>query len=665
MAHLVRGCELFAGYGELLSWGHELGRERQFDREGGALAKLGCQVDLTTMLFNDPAASRETQSGPALLGGEERLEHARLHILGNPWTGVDHVDHGGRSEATGGDEDLTFFAFPLLDGLPRVEHQVQHDLLQVLPIDKDPRQRFVERRSQADADPNHLRLYEGHDLGQEFVQVLGLDIEFESPGEVEKVIEDVVHPPDRRLQRVHPATGSAPTVVIDHVAPGGHGVAVEIIPEQLQIDLHRRKRIADLVGESRRQTAKESHPAVLLPSLAHSGHYSHRTSTRYGLEPNTSITGRPLKCDTVVLPATEPADRDSAVRRASEILNAGGLVAIPTETVYGIAASADHPGAIARLRQIKGRESDKPFTTAFADAASALARANRVPAAAKRLVDRYWPGPLTLIVNAATTAASTGVDEPNATRDATTTIGLRVPGDRLCQDILAGVPNGVLLPSANPAAEAPALTSDEVHKYFDGQIEAIVDGGPAAMGAPSTIVEATGPKLRIVREGFLSPSEVQRTAATSILFVCSGNTCRSPMAEALMKSRLAEILGTTVAELPSTGFVVGSAGLYAGPGQPASSGAAHAMERRSIDLSAHRSRPLDLALLNQQDRVFAMTRSIVEGLSAAMPDPSILDLVRGDGLDVTDPFGGSDPVYEKCASELEVQIQRIASAITE
>lgn len=361
-----------------------------------------------------------------------------------------------------------------------------------------------------------------------------------------------------------------------------------------------------------------------------------------------------MRVETELLKTATAEDRAHAVGRAAEILNSGGILAVPTETVYGLAARADRKEAMERLRRIKGRDAHKPFTYVFPDAELAFGAAASVSAGARRLAARYWPGPLTLILDAATPAP----DLPGES------IGVRVPGDPICLEILRATGAGVALPSANPAGDPPALSADGVLAYFRTQIDAVVDGGPSAIGTPSTVVDGRGGALRVVRDGFLTPEEIRRAAATAILFVCSGNTCRSPMAAALLRSELAKILKVTVAELPAAGFSVRSAGLYAGPGQPSSPGARAAMDRRSIDLDPHRSRPLDLPLLRGQDQVFAMTRSIEERLLEVAPDPSTVRLVRPDGQDVTDPFGGSDEVYERCALELEDLVRTIAQSLT-
>lgn len=348
--------------------------------------------------------------------------------------------------------------------------------------------------------------------------------------------------------------------------------------------------------------------------------------------------------DTRLLKTGTERERKETVARAAALLKSGGIVALPTETVYGIAALNGHPEAIARLHQLKQRSNAKPTTQAFPDTARAFEQAARPTIAAQRLAARYWPGPLTLVV-----------ESPEGG-----TVGLRVPGLDVTREILEQTRSGVLLPSANPGGEKPATNAEQVAAYYGGQIDAIVDAGKTPLSQSSTVVEATLERLTVLREGVLSRSEVESIAIHDVLFVCSGNTCRSPMAAALMKAALARHHAIPAEQLEAIGFKVGSAGAAAMPGQMASAGALRAMESRAIDLTAHRSRPLTRELLDDQDHVFVMTRSLLEQLRSIARHPERLQLVDDRDQDVVDPFGGSNAVYLRCAAQLEEAVGRLA-----
>lgn len=347
---------------------------------------------------------------------------------------------------------------------------------------------------------------------------------------------------------------------------------------------------------------------------------------------------------TEVLPAESAEEIAATVAAAARILAAGGLIAVPTETVYGIAANADDPAAVARLRALKGRDGDKPFTIACASADAARARAAPLLPAADRLARRYWPGPLTLIV-----AAPGGGD-----------VGLRVPGDATTRAILERAGVAAALPSANPAGLPPALDAAGVLEYFRGAIDALVAGRRAPIGEPSTIVRVTRDGVELVRRGFLTEQDVMRSAMWNVLFVCSGNTCRSPMAEALLKQQLAARLKCAPGELAKQGYVISSAGLHAMPGQAASPGARAEMAERKLDLSPHRSRRLTRDLLDEQHVVYALTESLVEDLRAIALRPERIRHIDAEGRDVVDPFGGTEQDYKACAVQIDACVARIA-----
>lgn len=348
----------------------------------------------------------------------------------------------------------------------------------------------------------------------------------------------------------------------------------------------------------------------------------------------------------VLTPATDLPD-DPAIQEAALRLRAGGLVALPTETVYGIAACADSAAAVERLRALKGRDAAQPFTLACPTRELAFARAASVPLTAQRLADRYWPGPLTLVLPAADGE----------------TIGLRVPAPMTTRRVLELAGCGAWLPSANPAGEPPAVDAAGVLAYFDGRIDAIVDGGRAPIGQASTIVRCERARLEVLRTGLLGADDVMRVAQRRVLFVCSGNTCRSPMAAALLRRALARKLGVQPHELDAAGYVIGSAGLHAATGDPVSSGARVAMSQRGIDVAAHRARRLSPELLAAQDHVFVMTNRLLHELRRLAPHPERVRLVDENGGDVVDPYGGSDAEYEACAIELDGKIARIAETL--
>jgi len=354
---------------------------------------------------------------------------------------------------------------------------------------------------------------------------------------------------------------------------------------------------------------------------------------------------------TIEDPATE-ADR---VREAAEALAEGRLVVFPTETVYGVGASAADPAALAALSRLKNRPPEKPFSLHLAEPSEAPRWAGPLPRPAAALARKLWPGPVTLVVpdRRDDQARAAGPSDPAVYHKGM--VGLRCPDHPVASAILreAGVP--VAATSANPRGLPPPLSAQEAADYLDGQVAVLVDGGPTRHQAASTVVrvEADG-RLSVLREGAVAAHRVRRLARTTLLFVCTGNLCRSPMAAGLARKFLAERLGCRPEDLGDRGFEVASAGTGAGAGASASAHAVRAAAERGVDIRSHRSQPVTVDLLRSADYIFVMTeahRRAVEPL-----DPGIghrIALLDPEGGDIPDPIGGDLEVYRDCAERLE------------
>jgi L-threonylcarbamoyladenylate synthase len=193
--------------------------------------------------------------------------------------------------------------------------------------------------------------------------------------------------------------------------------------------------------------------------------------------------------------AVDPERPDREVMRAAgAVVTAGGLVAFPTESFYGLGADALDAGAVARVFAVKGRPDDKPVLVLVDGVEMAAGLAAAVPDGARALMARHWPGPLTLVLRAAA-----GV--PAALTGGTGTIGVRMPGHAVARALVAAVARPVTAPSANPSGAPPPVTAAAVRSYFDRQVELILDGGPTAGGAGSTVADCTVWPPRVLRQG--------------------------------------------------------------------------------------------------------------------------------------------------------------------
>lgn len=328
------------------------------------------------------------------------------------------------------------------------------------------------------------------------------------------------------------------------------------------------------------------------------------------------------------------------------LLARGGVCALPTETVYGLAARADAPAALETLRRLKGRPPEMALTW-HVGSKEALASFGALRPLARRLAERYWPGPLTLVLP--------GVP-PGLERVALHGwTGLRMPAHAATLGVLAACEFPVVLSSANGHGEAPLTRAEDVLARFGDELELVVDGGPARLGEASGVL-ALGPgRFQLLREGLLRLEDLRRTAGLRIAFVCTGNTCRSPMAEALARQLLAARLELAPTRLGEFGFELGSFGVFAANGAPASSGALEVMAERGIDLRPHRSRSAVPEALLRCDRIYGLTTAHVEALRAQLPPGRHAPLATLDpaGQDIPDPVGGPRAAYQRALADIE------------
>jgi L-threonylcarbamoyladenylate synthase len=183
-----------------------------------------------------------------------------------------------------------------------------------------------------------------------------------------------------------------------------------------------------------------------------------------------------------------------AMEAAGAVVQSGGLVAFPTESFYGLAADALDPDAIARVFEVKGRPEQKPLLVLVDSVAMAESLVTAIPAGPRALMARHWPGALTIVLAAAPRV-------PAGLTGGTGTVGVRMPGHAVARGLVERARRPITAPSANPSAAPPPLTAAQVRRYFDGRLELILDGGPTAGGAGSTVADCTVWPPRILRQG--------------------------------------------------------------------------------------------------------------------------------------------------------------------
>src|SRR6266540_4573430 len=196
---------------------------------------------------------------------------------------------------------------------------------------------------------------------------------------------------------------------------------------------------------------------------------------------------------------------DADISGAAETLRRGGLVAFPTETVYGLGADADNAAALARLYAVKGRPGEHPVIVHVGAPAQLDEWAADVPVAARRLGDALWPGPLTLVLRRAARVLDgvTGGGE---------TVGVRVPDQPVALALLRAFGGGIAAPSANRFGHVSPTTADDVRADLGDDVDVILDDGPCTVGVESTIVDCTADELVILRPGGVTRERIEEVS---------------------------------------------------------------------------------------------------------------------------------------------------------
>jgi tRNA threonylcarbamoyl adenosine modification protein (Sua5/YciO/YrdC/YwlC family) len=358
------------------------------------------------------------------------------------------------------------------------------------------------------------------------------------------------------------------------------------------------------------------------------------------------------------------------IKEAAQIIDAGGLVAFPTETVYGIACRVKNDSLI-KLNNLKGRDADssatgKHYTLHIGQKEDVKKYLPAVRLRAEKLIKNAWPGPLTIVFELDAwdvDQQQTGLDkEVFEILYKDNSIGIRCPDNTVASILLQSAKNAVVAPSANITGQPPAVDAEQVLAQFRGQIELLLDAGPCKYKKSSTVVKVGKKGLEILRPGVYSQTELEALSQIKFLFVCTGNTCRSPMAVGMFRKYLAEKLKCRVDELGGMGYKIMSAGILDTAGSPASPEAIAACAAKGIDIKAHKSTTLSRQLIEESDFIFVMARMHCERITTLSPEAANRCVLLAEE-DIADPVGQPQQVFNSCADLIEEAVKKRVSEL--
>lgn len=327
--------------------------------------------------------------------------------------------------------------------------------------------------------------------------------------------------------------------------------------------------------------------------------------------------------------------QEDLIKEAAGVLRKGGLVAFPTETVYGIGANLLDKKAIDRLYKIKERPKNKPFTVHIAKFEALKKLRIRLSDKAEDLIHKFWPGPLTIV----------------AFNDKKEKIGLRMPKNKIALELISRSSVPVAAPSANLSGGMPPISADDVISAMSGALDIIIDGGISEVGKESTVLDVTKYPFKILRQGAIPAEEL--LAGFRVLFVCTGNSCRSVMAKAMLEKFIRQSSGL------SDRIKVDSAGTGAFLGIPAAENTIQVLKEEGVDVSDHKGKGITDELLKKTDMIFVMERRHRDIILNKMPAAETKVKLLKEGSDIPDPIGRSLDEYRSVLKVIKNQVENI------
>ncbi len=364
----------------------------------------------------------------------------------------------------------------------------------------------------------------------------------------------------------------------------------------------------------------------------------------------------------IELPSAD--DLRDVVHRAVEILTRGGLVGVPTDVGYACAASGLQPEAVHRLVQISEPGNRWIMTRGSAELEEFVPQRS---ALLQRGLAKCWPGPVAFRVVGANDGA---LRQQQLSEEVTSAliengaITVRSPAHSFIIEVDKLLVGPLILVELFGPQSDPLETAEELNPGWFQATDLLIDDGRSLVSGGPAIIEVQGESCTLKRESAQGEEAYRAICQRSVLFVCTGNTCRSPMAEAIFRSRLANRLDCPQEELGARGWSVGSAGIWAFNGHPAAANAVEIVHRFGADLHHHESRRLTAAMVQQADLIVVMTREHFDTLTAAIPEASDRTrLLDPEGYDLADPVGQDLDRYQSTAETIDLHLDSLLNEL--
>lgn len=355
-------------------------------------------------------------------------------------------------------------------------------------------------------------------------------------------------------------------------------------------------------------------------------------------------------------------DTRDIVHVVVQALVEGRLVLVPSETTYFLVGSGLCEQATQRLMDFSGRFTARRPSLLLRSGEEIADYMPSISRVGQRMAARGWPGPLALESDVDCAQSLCG-RLPSAVREHILDKGrwltIQVPAHQAIAETLQLLPGPVVAvplgDSTGSALVDPVLSPEQ---QADEGLAFLVDDGPTHFGGLPTTARVSGRNCQMIAPGVLDQSVLVGLSQLVILLVCTGNTCRSPMAETLLRAQLEERFKESFGPGQPPPVVAVSAGLSAYPGGSATPEAVTVMQSRGLSLKDHQSRPLTQRLLKQADLILTMTGSHRQAIIQRFPDAAAKTyMLSNNGQDVADPYGGPTPAYAACADEIETLLR--------